>query len=173
LLTDSFGTADAADRWPLLAESCATQFRDFGGHAAFEGVVTTVRCSEDNGMLRPILSEPGAGRVLVVDGGGSLRRTLAGDVTVGIAAANGWAGLVINGAVRDVPALRTLGIGIKALGVNPIRGVATGNGERDVPVVIGGLTIVPGAWLAADADGVLVFPERPGRPPAATRKERP
>jgi regulator of ribonuclease activity A len=161
LLTDSFGTAEAADRWPLLAESCATQFRDFGGRTTFEGRITTVRCLEDNGMLRPILSEPGVGRVLVVDGGGSLRRTLVGDVTVGMAAANGWAGLIVNGAVRDVPALRNLDIGVKALGVNPVRAVNTGKGERDVPVVIGGLTIVPGAWLAADADGVLAFPERP------------
>ena len=108
-------------------------------------------------LLKQRVSEPGLGRVLVVDGGGSLRVALLGDMVAGLAAANGWAGLVINGCVRDVAVLRHLPIGIKALASNPRPSGKAGAGEIDVPVEIGGITIRPGAQLASDDDGIVVL----------------
>lgn len=131
-------------------------FRQYGGRSAFAGAVATVRCHEDNALLKSILSEPGEGRVLVVDGGGSLHAALIGDVIAGLALANGWAGVVVNGAVRDVAALRELDLGVKALGSNPRKGGKQGTGERDVPVTFGGATFRPGAELFSDDDGILV-----------------
>jgi regulator of ribonuclease activity A len=125
----------------------------------FSGVIATVRCHEDNVLLREAVSEPGAGRVLVVDNSGSLRCALVGDRVAGLALANGWAGLVINGCVRDTPALAGLAIGIKAVGTNPRPSAKTGAGERDVPVNFGGATFTPGAMLVSDDDGIVVLPQ--------------
>jgi regulator of ribonuclease activity A len=161
LITPSFGTPDICDTFPGLATSCSTQFHQYGGRKIFEGRISTVRCFQDNGLLRPILSQPGEGRVLVIDGGGSLDRALVGDVTVGMAADNGWAGLVINGAVRDVRVLAGLATGVKALGVNAQRAGNAGVGERDVPVTFGTLTFVPGAWIFSDDDGLTCLDELP------------
>ncbi|MEV5504497.1 ribonuclease E activity regulator RraA [Nonomuraea fuscirosea] len=111
--------------------------------------------------LRSALEQPGEGRVLVVDGGGSLHTALMGDVIAGLAVTNGWAGVIINGAVRDVAALRELDLGIKALGSNPRKSAKTGAGERDVPVIFGGATFHPGAELFSDDDGILVTRARP------------
>jgi regulator of ribonuclease activity A len=94
--------------------------------------------------------------VLVVDGGGSLGRALVGDNLAGIAAQNGWAGILVNGAVRDVGTLRPIDLGLFALGTNPHRSNRAGVGEVDVPVAFGGVQFTPGAWLYADADGVIV-----------------
>ncbi|GAB3381465.1 ribonuclease E activity regulator RraA [Micromonospora halotolerans] len=125
---------------------------------AFGGPAVTVRCFEDNALLKSIVSEPGEGRVLVVDGGGSLHTALMGDLIAGTAAENGWAGVVINGAVRDVVALAALPIGIKALGTNPRKSAKTGAGERDVPVSFGDCVFPPGAEVHSDDDGVVVLP---------------
>ena len=111
-------TSDLFDAHPD-AVSCRTQFRQFGGKRTFSGPVSTVRCHEDNVLLRACVSEPGEGHVLVVDGGGSFGCALLGDNIAGIAVANGWAGIVLYGCVRDVAALAELPIGIKALGTNP------------------------------------------------------
>ena len=111
-------TSDLFDAHPGAA-SCETQLRQFGGLRTFSGPIATVRCYEDNVLLRACVSEPGDGRVLVVDGGGSFGCALLGDNIAGIAVANGWAGIVVNGCVRDVTALAELPIGIKALGTNP------------------------------------------------------
>lgn len=149
-------TADLYDERGDQLDSCDLQLRQYGGRRAFSGAVVTVRCHEDNVLLKSVLSEPGEGRVLVVDGGGSLRAALMGDVIAGMAVANGWAGVVINGAVRDVAALRELDLGVKALGSNPRRSAKAGGGERDVPVTFGGATFRPGAELFSDDDGILV-----------------
>ncbi|MDX3102279.1 ribonuclease E activity regulator RraA [Nonomuraea angiospora] len=149
-------TADLYDERGDQLDSCDLQLRQYGGRRAFSGTVVTVRCHEDNVLLKSVLSEPGEGRVLVVDGGGSLRAALMGDVIAGMAVANGWAGVVINGAVRDVAALRELDLGVKALGSNPRRSAKAGGGERDVPVTFGGATFRPGAELFSDDDGILV-----------------
>src|SRR5690606_27240475 len=136
--------------------SCDTQFIDFGGRPRFQGAVRTLRCWQDNALLREVLSTPGDGAVLVVDGGASLHTALAGDVIAGLAAANGWNGLVINGAIRDVLAMRQLPIGIKALGSNPRKSGKSGSGEVDVTLWIGGAEFRPGMSLASDEDGIVV-----------------
>jgi regulator of ribonuclease activity A len=125
---------------------------------AFSGPIATVRCFEDNVLVKQRVSEPGEGRVLVVDGGGSLRCALVGDNVAGLALANGWAGLVLNACVRDVEALAELAIGIKALGTNPRPSSKTGEGELDVVVSFGGAAFRPGDVLHSDEDGILVLP---------------
>jgi regulator of ribonuclease activity A len=151
-------TADLHDRYGDTLGSCDTQLRQFGGVPAFGGPAVTVRCFEDNALVKSVVSEPGEGRVLVVDGGGSVHTALMGDLIAAMAAENGWAGVVINGAVRDVAALRALPIGIKALGSNPRKSAKTGAGERDVPVTFGNCTFDPGAEIHSDDDGVIVLP---------------
>ena len=140
---------------------CATVLRSFGGRAAFEGTIGTVRCSEDNVVLKGRVSEPGDGRVLVVDGGGSLRVALLGDMVAGLALEHGWAGLVVHGCVRDSAALRDLDLGILALGTNPRPSAKGGDGEVDVPVTFGGVTFRPGAQICCDEDGVVVLDVSP------------
>lgn len=131
-------------------------FRDFGVAAWFAGQVATVRCLEDNSRVREAVNAPGQGRVLVVDGGGSVRRALVGGNLADAAARNGWAGLVVNGAVRDALELKRAGIGIKALALMPMRSVKRGEGQADLPVEVQGVWVRPGDWLYADEDGIVV-----------------
>ena len=152
-------TADLYDELGEQAQSCSTQFRSFGGREVFEGAITTVRCHEDNVVLKATVGQPGEGRVLVVDGGGSLAAALMGDVIAALAVDHGWEGVVINGVVRDTPALATLDLGVKALGSNPRKSRKDGVGEVDVEVSFGGVSFRPGERLVSDADGILVFPE--------------
>jgi regulator of ribonuclease activity A len=152
----TIATADLYDERGEELQSLPLQLASFGGAAAFDGPIRTVRCHEDNALLKSILSTPGEGSVLVVDGGGSLERALMGDMIAQLAADDGWAGVVIHGAVRDRVALAAIPLGIKALGSNPRKSTKTGAGEADVPVAFGGVTFRPGAHLWADADGVLV-----------------
>jgi len=149
-------TADLVDDIGPDVRSCDVQFRQFGGRLQFAGPISTVRCFEDNALLKSVLSQPSAGGVLVIDGGGSLHSALVGDVIAELARSNGWAGLVVNGAVRDAAALRGLEIGIKALGTNPRKSTKTGAGERDVEVMLGGVTFVPGEIAYSDDDGIVV-----------------
>jgi len=149
-------TSDLFDEHPDAA-SCETQFRQFGGVRSFSGPIATVRCHEDNVLLRAQVSTPGNGRVLVVDGGGSFACALLGDNVAELAASNGWAGIVVNGCVRDVVALAELPIGIKALGTNPRPSRKGGDGEVDVPVTFGRAEFAPGAMLHADDDGLIVL----------------
>jgi regulator of ribonuclease activity A len=150
-------TSDRYDELGGRAIVCELPFRQFGGVRAFSGEIATVRCLEDNVLVKQRVAEPGNGRVLVVDAGGSLRCALVGDNVAGAALANGWAGLVINGCVRDVDALAELAIGIKAIGTCPRPSNKHGNGAIDVPVVFGAATFRPGAMLWSDEDGILVF----------------
>lgn len=152
-------TISTADIWDARGESLAsltTQFRDFGGETRFSGPARTVRCLDDNVVLSTLLETNGNGAVLVVDGGGSLASALVGDRIAGLALANGWNGLVINGAVRDSAALRTLAIGVKALGTNPRKSGKEGSGETDVELLIDGVAIRPDTLVTADEDGVIV-----------------
>jgi regulator of ribonuclease activity A len=149
-------TADLLDEHPDAAV-CTLTFRQFGGVAAIDGRVATVRCFEDNVLVKQRVSEPGEGRVLVVDGGGSLRIALVGDNVASLALENGWAGLIINGCVRDSADLRGLALGIKALGTHPKPSSKTGAGELDVPVTFGEVTFTPGARVASDDDGIVVL----------------
>lgn len=122
----------------------------------FAGPISTVRCFQDNALLKSVLSEPGNGGVLVIDGDASVHTALVGDLIAELGRSNGWAGLIINGAVRDASTLRTLDIGIKALGTNPRKSTKTGAGERDVEVAFGGVTFVPGEIACSDDDGIVV-----------------
>ncbi|MBV9321980.1 MAG: ribonuclease E activity regulator RraA [Mycobacterium sp.] len=149
-------TADLVDDIGPAVRSCDTQFRQFGGRAVFAGPIHTVRCFEDNALLKSVLSEPGDGGVLVVDGGASLHCALIGDVIAGLGEGNGWAGIIVNGAVRDSAALRTIDIGIKALGTNPRKGGKSGSGESGVEVEMGGIMFVPGEIAYSDDDGIVV-----------------
>ena len=131
-------------------------FHSYGGRAAFAGPVSTVKCFEDNSLVKAALDEPGAGRVLVVDGGASLRRALVGGNLAAAAARNGWAGVLVDGCVRDARELAQCDVGIRALALLPLATDKRGEGQRDVPVQVQGVPVRPGDWLYADADGVVV-----------------
>lgn len=133
-------------------------FASFGGVARFSGSVVTVKCFEDNTQVKALLESPGDGRVLVVDGGGSLRRALIGGNIAAAAARNGWAGVLVDGCVRDVAELAAASVGIRALAAMPLPTERRGEGQRDLPVRIQGVTIRPGDQLFADADGIVVMP---------------
>ncbi|MCC8626970.1 ribonuclease E activity regulator RraA [Xanthomonas vesicatoria] len=150
-------TPDLCDRFPevIVAEPL---FRHFGGRTVFCGSIATVRCFEDNSRVRELASTPGAGRVLVVDGQGSLKHALLGDQIASQAVANGWAGVLIHGCVRDVEILATLPLGVLALAACPRRTERRDLGDVDVPVNFAGVAFVPGHWLYADTNGVLVTP---------------
>lgn len=135
-------------------------FHSYGGSVQFGGQVVTVKCFEDNSLVKAALDEPGQGRVLVVDGGGSLRRALVGGNVAAAAAKNGWAGVVVDGCVRDVAELSQCQVGIRALALIPLPTEKRNVGQRDVPVQIQGVWVRPGDWLYADADGIVVL-DRP------------
>ena len=149
-------TADLVDDVYPDVRSCDVQLQNYGARTMFAGRITTVRCFQDNALVRSILSEPGEGGVLVIDGAGSLRTALVGDLIAGLAVSNGWSGVVVHGAVRDSVALGGLDIGIKALGTNPHKSTKTGEGDRDVAVSFGGVTFHPGDLAYCDADGIVV-----------------
>ncbi|MFK4808196.1 ribonuclease E activity regulator RraA [Microbacterium sp. ZW CA_36] len=149
-------TADLYDERGDELDSLALQLHDFGGRVAFDGPVRTVRCHRDNALVKEMLATPGAGAVLVIDGGGSLESALVGDLIAASAVENGWAGLIVFGAIRDRVAIGELPIGVKALGSNPRKSAKAGIGEVDVPLAIAGVAFVPGTHVWADADGILV-----------------
>jgi regulator of ribonuclease activity A len=151
-----FLTADLFDAHGDRLRVCQVQFREFGGTRRFHGPVRTIRTFEDNALIKRTLSEPGQGAVLVIDGGASLRCALIGDVIAGLADRNGWAGLVVYGAVRDTAALGKLGLGIKALGSNPRKSGKSGAGELDGAINFGGIDLRAGDWLYSDEDGIVV-----------------
>lgn len=149
-------TADLSDEQGDQLMACSLQWRSLGAVHRFAGPASTVRCRDDNALVRAAVSEPGGGRVLVVDGGGSLDHALVGDVLAGLALAHGWSGLVVHGAARDVVALGRLDLGLIALGTIPRRARREGSGERDVVVSFGGVSIEPGRRVVVDEDGMLV-----------------
>jgi regulator of ribonuclease activity A len=156
-MTEATSTADICDSRGDTAAVCALQLRHYGARRRFSGPAATVRCREDNVLLCQTLEQPGGGRVLVVDGGGSLGTALMGDNIADLGVANGWSGIIINGAVRDVAQLRQTDLGILALGVNPRRSGKDGTGTKQQPVTFGGVTFVPGSLVIADEDGVVVM----------------
>jgi regulator of ribonuclease activity A len=133
-------------------------YRDFGRRKRFAGTIATVKCYEDNSFVKLALEEPGHGRVLVVDGGGSLRRALVGGNIAAAAAKNGWAGVVVDGCVRDSAELIECDMGIRALALIPMPTERRQQGERDVALHIHGVWVLPGEWLVADEDGIVVMP---------------
>ena len=154
----TFSTADLHDEHEGKVQVANILMQSYGQKTRFSGPISTVKCFEDNSLVRAALEEPGNGRVLVVDGGASIRCALVGDKLAELGMRNGWAGLVINGCIRDSTVVSTLDIGIKALGTNPRRSVKKGEGERDIPLAFGDATIKPGDYLYSDEDGILVSP---------------
>lgn len=148
-------TADLFDEHGEALQSVSIQFENIGGHAQFSGPIRTVRCKEDNALLKSILGTPGNGSVLVIDGGGSLETALVGDVIAGLGVEHGWAGIIVHGAIRDRVALGALPFGVKALGSNPRKSTKTGAGDADVVVSFGGVTFRPGAMIWCDEDGIV------------------
>jgi regulator of ribonuclease activity A len=148
-------TPDLSDGAPE-ARAIELQFGNYGALKQFAGQVVTIKCHEDNSLVKQCVEEPGNGRVIVVDGGGSMRRSLLGDMLAEKAAANGWAGLVINGVIRDVDQIGETSLGVQALGTCPVKTEKLGMGQRDIPVSIGGVDIAPGDYLYADNNGVII-----------------
>jgi regulator of ribonuclease activity A len=152
----SFTTADLSDAHQQVVQVGEPIFLSYGGQSAFAGPCATVRCWEDNSLVRQALEQPGEGRVLVIDGGGSLKCALVGDVLAQLAIDHGWSGVVVFGCVRDSATLARMPLGIKALQTHPRKSVKKGQGERDVTVSFAGLTLSPGDFLYSDADGIVV-----------------
>ena len=153
-------TADLCDAHPDKVKVCHIPFRSFGQVAAFCGPIRTLSVLDDNALVRQALERPGQGAVLVVNGGGSLKRALVGDNLATLAINNGWAGIVVHGAIRDSGVINTMKIGVKAVGTVPLRADRDAIGEIDIPTAFGGVIFTPGDWLYADADGVIVAPRR-------------
>jgi len=156
-----FATTDLCDdNEPLLASGelrvLPPAYRAWGSHPRFAGPVATVRCEDDNSMVRKTLETPGQGRVLVVDGGGSQRCALLGGKLAVLAEKNGWAGVLVEGCVRDTAEIDACAIGVRALAAHPRRSDRRGGGERAVELEIRGVRIAPGDWCYADADGVVI-----------------
>ncbi len=153
---DILYTSDIYDEFEDEVSSLDLQLQSLGQHRQFHGRIRTVQCLHDNGLVKAIANEPGNGQVLVVDGGGSLHSALMGGNIAKAFADNGWAGVIIHGAVRDRHEIEALPLGVKALGSNPRKSAKDGVGVRDVPVTIHNIEFAPGATVYADEDGVVV-----------------
>ena len=151
-------TTDLCDKHADTIDVSEPIFGDFGGVEKFFGPISTVKTFEDNTLVRAALESAGDGRVLVVDGGGSMRCALLGDNLAQLAIDNGWAGIVIHGCIRDAAAIGDMPIGVKALATHPRKSVKQNYGWRDVPVEFAGVRFIPGHWLYADMDGIIVAP---------------
>lgn len=152
----NFLTTDLCDANEDKVRVVEPMFSSFGGREAFFGRIATLKLFEDNSLVRTTLTAPGDGRVLVIDGGGSLRRALVGDQLAELAVKNAWAGIVVYGCIRDSRAIGQMDIGVFAIDTHPMKTVKKNVGEADVPVSFGGVTFVPGEWLYADEDGVIL-----------------
>ncbi len=155
----SFVTCDLCDdNADVVSVVTGVNWFDYGGRRAFGGEIVTVKCFEDNTRVKARLAEEGKGKVLVVDGGGSLRNALIGDMIAAKAVANGWEGVIIYGVCRDVDELAKLDLGVKTLGCVPIKSVRRDEGQLDIKITFGGVCFRPGEFVYADANGVIVAP---------------
>ena len=153
----SLSTCDLSDSRGDAARIAPAAFRDFGGRARFEGRAITVKCFEDNSRVKELLATPGKGCVLVVDGGGSTRCALLGDLIAKDGVANGWEGVIINGCVRDTAVLAKLDIGIKALGAIPKRSTRRGEGTAHIEIDLAGVLVSERDFVVSDEDGVAIL----------------
>jgi regulator of ribonuclease activity A len=152
----SFSTAELCDAHGDSLQVCEPIFADYGGRRSFHGPVRTLKCFEDNSLVREALGQAGDGAVLVVDAGGSRRCAMLGDQLAALAVKNGWSGVVMYGLVRDSEAIGTMSLGVKALGTIPLKSVKRGEGQSGIPLRFAGASFAPGSWLYADADGIVV-----------------
>ncbi|HMV39947.1 ribonuclease E activity regulator RraA [Plasticicumulans sp.] len=151
-----FKTADLCDEHADRLQIAEPVFGDYGGEISFFGPITTLKAFEDNSLVRKAVEEKGEGRVLVIDSGGSMRCAMVGDQLAALAEKNGWAGVIVNGCIRDSAAIADTEIGCKALGVHPLKTVKRNEGQRDVTLRFAGVSFVPGHYLYADEDGLVV-----------------
>ena len=152
----NYTTPDLYDAHEQDVRVAEPLFRNYGGAARFHGPIATVKVFEDNSLVRAALEESGAGRVLVVDGGGSLRCALVGDQLAMLAEKHSWAGIIVHGCIRDSVEIARINIGVKALNTSPKKSVKKGAGERNIPVIFAGVTFAPGEYVYADEDGILL-----------------
>ncbi|HEY9134803.1 MAG TPA: ribonuclease E activity regulator RraA [Pseudomonadales bacterium] len=152
----SFVTPDLCDDNPELVRVVEPVFNNYGGRRAFYGEIVTVKCHEDNSVLKAQASTPGHGKVMVVDGGGSLRCALLGDLIAAKAVENGWQGLIIYGCIRDVDAIGQLDLGVQALRTVPIKSVRKDRGDLNIAITFGGVNFLPGEYVYADNNGIIV-----------------
>ena len=153
---NEISTPDLCDANEGAVRVLEPMLKNFGGLSRFFGEAVTIKCFEDNSLVKEQAATPGNGRVMVVDGGGSRRRALLGDMIAAKARENGWAGFVIYGSIRDVDVIAELELGVQALGAIPVKTEKRGIGDLDVPVTFGGVTFRPGDWVYADNNGVIV-----------------
>jgi regulator of ribonuclease activity A len=152
----TYSIPDLCDDFPNELQVLEPLFTEYGDKEKFSGEVVTVKCFEDNSLVKKTLGTDGSGKVMVVDGGGSLRRALLGDMLADMAVENGWQGLVINGCVRDVEILKTIKLGVRALNCYPVKSEKRNEGQLNVPVTFAGAEIKPGQYLYADENGIVV-----------------
>ncbi|AYH42442.1 ribonuclease E activity regulator RraA [Azoarcus sp. DN11] len=149
-------TADLCDAHEGKLRVVSPMFRSYGGRPSFGGEIATLKVFEDNSLVRTVLEGPGKGRVLVIDGGASMRCALVGDQLALLGVKNGWAGVIVYGCIRDSKAIGGMDLGMFALGTHPQKSIKKGAGDKDLPVTFGGVTFVPGQFAYADEDGVVV-----------------
>ena len=153
-------TPDLCDQYPELIQVVEPMFSNYGGRERFGGEIVTVKCFEDNSVVKQLVATEGQGRVMVVDGGGSMRRACLGDMLAEKASANGWSGLIIYGCIRDVDEIMATDIGVQALGTHPMKTAKKGIGETQIPVTFGGVSFNPGHYVYADNNGIVVATEQ-------------
>ena len=153
-----FKTADLCDEHSDSLKIAQPLFNDYGKKISFGGEISTVKCFEDNSLVRSQLEQPGNGRVLVVDGGGSIRCAMVGDILAQMGADNGWSGIIVYGCIRDSGVIATIDIGVKALGTLPLKSLKKGEGDIDITVHFADVDFVPGQFAYADEDGIIVSP---------------
>ena len=149
-------TPDLCDAFPELVRVVEPLFTNYGGRSAFGGEILTIKCHEDNSLVKEQVGNSGNGRVMLVDGGGSLRCALLGDMLAAKAVENGWAGIIIFGCIRDVDDIRTMDLGVQALRTIPIKSNRQGRGDLNIPVTFSGVTFQPGEYVYADNNGIIV-----------------
>ena len=152
-------TPDLCDAYPELVQVVEPMFANYGGRDSFGGQIVTIKCHEDNSLVKEQVDLSGQGKVLVVDGGGSLRRALLGDMLAEKAAKNGWEGIVVYGCIRDVDVIAQTDLGVQALASHPMKTDKRGIGDLNIPVSFGGVTFKPGDYLYADNNGIIVSPQ--------------
>ena len=152
----NYSTPDLCDEYPDLVRVVDSRFINIGGNKSFGGEIVTIKCFEDNSLVKENAGKPGDGKVLVVDGGASMRRALCGDLVAESAMNNGWEGLIIYGCIRDVDQISEMKIGLQALGTVPLKTEKRGIGDLNIPITFGGVTFIPGEFVYADSNGIIV-----------------
>jgi len=156
---NSYLTTDLCDQYSDQISIAQPIFNNYGGLIRFHGPILTVKVFEDNVLVKKTLEQKAQGSVLVVDGGGSYRCALLGDMLAGMAKENGWAGILVNGCIRDSAEIATIGVGVKALNTHPLKSIKRGEGQTDIALSFAGIDFIPGHYLYADEDGVIVSSE--------------